>query len=249
MKLRMFAIIGTVSGVAAAIALHQGSQLMAHHSAQEEHLRRMMYAQVSPLEQGPGQQGTRVPEGVLPLDASPMPGVPEEPGSMRPAIQLKPGMNPPRMNTNAQAFLVLKKTDETIKETKDPIWSLQLVNNRNIVLETLPALTGRASRQSADRNTAGNKSPLPKGTYRIDRLGIAAAPFGDPELGRGYWVPVTPLFSTGRSALGFHQDPSWGKLNGESGTSGCIGLQSAEATTKLVTWIKHYNITKLVVES
>ncbi len=249
MKIRMFAIIGTVSGVAAAVALHQGSQLMAHHAAQEEHLKQMMYAQVSPLEQGPGQQGTGVPEGVLPLDASPMPGVPEEPGSSRPTIQLKPGSNPPRITTSSQAFLILKKTDKTVKETKDPIWSLDLVNNQNIVLETLPALTGRAYRQTADRNTAGNKSPLPKGIYRVDRLSMAAAPFDDPELGRGYWIPVTPLFATGRSALGFHQDPSWGKLNGESGTSGCIGLQSAEATTKLVTWIKHYNITKLVVES
>jgi hypothetical protein len=249
MKIRMFALIGTAAGVATAFAVHQGAQLMAHHSAQEEHLKQMMYAQVSPLEQQLGQPGAQAPEGILPLDASPMPGVPEEPGSMRPAIQLKPGANPPRMNTSAQAVLILKKTDKTIKGTKDPIWSLELVNNQNIVLETLPALTGRAYRQTANRNTAGNKSPLPKGIYRIDRLGIASAPFDDPELGRGYWVPVTPLFATGRSALGFHQDPSWGKLNGESGTSGCIGLESAEATIKLVTWIKHYNITKFVVES
>lgn len=249
MKLRMFALIGTVAGSATAIAVWQGSQLVAHHKAQEDHLRQMMYAQVSPLEQTMGNPGAQLPLGSLPLDATPMPGVPEEPGSMRPAIQLKPGINPPRTSTQTQAFLVLKKTGKTIKETKDPIWSLELVNNQNIVLETLPALTGRAYRQTANRNTAGNKSPLPVGTYRIDRMGIAAAPFDDPELGRGYWVPVTPMFPTGRSALGFHQDPSWGKRNGESGTSGCIGLESAEATIKLVTWIKHYNITKLVVES
>jgi hypothetical protein len=117
------------------------------------------------------------------------------------------------------------------------------------VLEALPALTGRAYRQTADRNIAGNKSPLPKGTYSIDRGGIASAPFSDPELGKGYWVPITPLFSTGRSALGFHQDPSWGKQNGESGTSGCVGLANATDTAKLVDWIKHFNVKRLIVES
>ena len=87
------------------------------------------------------------------------------------------------------------------------------------------------------------------GTYSIDRMGIEAGPFPDPELGKGFWVPITPLFSTGRSDLGFHQDPSWGKKNGESGTSGCIGLQKASDTLKLVEWIKHYNLTRLTVES
>lgn len=249
MKIRMFAIIGTVSGVVTAVGLHQGAQLIAHHDAQEEHLRQMMYAQVSPLEQTSGPGASQLPEGLMPLDASPLPGVPQEPGSATPSIQIRPGVSPPRTNTSTKAFLILKKTDKLVKETKDPIWSLELVNNQNVVLEIMPALTGRANRQTANRNTAGNKSPLPKGTYRIDRTGVASAPFDDPELGRGYWVPVTPMFTTGRSALGFHQDPSWGKLNGESGTSGCIGLPSAEATIKLVTWIKHYNITKLVVES
>lgn len=249
MKLRMFALLGTVAGSATALAVWQGSQLVAHHNAKEDHLRQMMYAQVSPIEQTMGNPGAQLPAGSLPLDASPMPGVPEEPGSMRPTIQLKPGAIIPRSNAQAQAFLILKKTNKTIQDTKDPVWSLELVNNQNIVLETLPALTGRAYRQTANRNTAGNKSPLPKGTYRVERAAIEAGPFDDPELGRGYWIPVTPLFATGRSALGFHQDPSWGKRNGESGTSGCIGLESAEATIKLVTWIKHYNITKLVVES
>jgi hypothetical protein len=126
---------------------------------------------------------------------------------------------------------------------------LELVSSDGQVLDKLPALVGRSYRQTANRNTAGNKSPLPIGNYAIDRYGIAAAPFDDPELGKGYWVPVTPLFNTNRSALGFHQDPSWGKNNGESGTSGCIGLESADATVKLVTWIKQFNVQRLNVQS
>jgi hypothetical protein len=249
MKLTMFALLGTTAGIATCLLVNQGAKLIAHHNAQQDHLREMMYAQVSPLEQGPGDVTKELPEGMLPLDATPTPGSAMEPGSMRPAIQLKPGAIPRPAGREAAAYLVLKKSDKTIKDTKDPIWELTLMSTEKIPLETLPSVTGRAYRQTANRNQSGTKAPLPKGTYRIDRMGIEAGPFDDPELGRGFWIPITPLFATGRSALGFHQDPSWGKRNGESGTSGCIGLQSAEDTMKLVTWIKHYNIQNLVVEN
>jgi len=249
MKLPMIASLATCAGVAACLLINKGAQTIAHHKAQAEHLRQMMYAQVSPLEQGPGNVVTDLPAGMLPLDATPTPGVVLESGSMRPSIQLKPGAQLPNITKQAAAYLVLRKSSKTIEKTKDPIWELVLMNNQNIPLETLPSVTGRSYRQTANRNQSGTKAPLPKGTYRVERLGIEAGPFSDPELGRGFWVPITPLFATGRSDLGFHQDPSWGKLNGESGTSGCIGLQSAEDTVKLVTWIKHYNVQKLTVES
>ena len=123
------------------------------------------------------------------------------------------------------------------------------MDSKGTVLETLPAVTGRSYRQTTDRHVSGTKAPLPRGVYSIDRYGIARGPFSDPELGQGFWVPIMPLFSTGRSALGFHQDPSWGKSNGESGTSGCIGLENKEDTIKLVEWIRHFNVTKLTVVS
>jgi hypothetical protein len=249
MNTTMFGVLGLVTGSLTATAVWHGQQWISHHKAEQDHMRQLMYAQVSPIEQGPGNGNLSVPPGVLPLDATPTPGVVNEPGSARPWIQLKPSFSIPTQSQRQSATLVLKRTDKTIKETKDPLWELQLVATDGKVLEVLPALTGRAYRQTADRNIAGNKSPLPKGTYSIDRGGIASAPFSDPELGKGYWVPITPLFSTGRSALGFHQDPSWGKQNGESGTSGCVGLANATDTAKLVDWIKHFNVTRLVVES
>jgi len=144
-------------------------------------------------------------------------------------------------------FITLSRTQELVPNTNDPVWELSLVDKSGIVVDTLKALSGRASKQTANRHIAGNKSPLPVGTYRIDNAGIAHAPFEDPELGKGYWVPISPLFATGRSALGFHQDPSWGKLNGESGTSGCIGLDSPKATSKLVEWIQTYKVKTLKV--
>lgn len=144
--------------------------------------------------------------------------------------------------------IVVVKTNETVKPTNDPIWEVQLVVNDKVV-ETLPALIGRATKQNANRHTAGNKSPLPIGTYVITTSEISSAPFDDPEVGRGFWVPIEPTFATGRSALGIHHDPSWGKTNGESGTSGCIGLKSAQDTNTVVSWIRKYNIREVVVKS
>ena len=44
-----------------------------------------------------------------------------------------------------------------------------------------------------------------------------------PEVG-GRFLPIEPLFPTGRYALGIHYDPSFQKTNGEDGTVGCIAL-------------------------
>jgi len=247
MKLKMYALIGTITGAALALSVHHGKQFLKSRSEVSKYHQEMLLATEQPLELGNNPART-YPDGGLPLDATPEPGYPIEPGSLRPSIQFT-DQPPPLPPLSSTPFLVLKKSSQTIKSTKDPVWTLQLISKDGTVLDSLQAVTGRASRQTANRHVAGTKAPLPIGEYRIDRTGIERGPFGDPELGRGYWVPITPLFNTGRSDLGFHVDPSWGKLNGESGTSGCIGLQSVDATVKLVTWIKHFNVSKLTVQS
>lgn len=140
------------------------------------------------------------------------------------------------------------KTDRTVETTKDPIWDVELVVDGKVV-DKVEALIGRSYRQTANRHIAGNESPLPVGNYRVDKGGIVREKFNNPELGTGYWIPVTPLFSTGRSALGFHQDPSWGLLNKESGTSGCIGLRSPEDTQRVVEWVRQYDVRVVSVQS
>lgn len=247
MKLKMYALVGSLSGVVLALGFHQGQQFFKSREEVSEYHQQMLLAMEQPLELGSDPART-YPDGGLPLDATPEPGYPNEPGSLRPSIQFthQPPALPPLSNT---PFLVLKKSSQSIKSTKDPIWTLQLISKDGTVLDSLQAVTGRASRQAVNRHIAGAKAPLPVGTYRIERAGIERGPFSDPELGRGYWVPFTPMFATGRSDLGFHVDPSWGKLNGESGTSGCIGLENVDATIKLVTWIKHFNVSKLIVQS
>lgn len=247
MKLKMYALVGSISGVVLALGISQGQRFIQSRAEVNDYHQQMMLAMEQPLELG-DDPARLYPDGGLPLDATPEPGYPEEPGSMRPSIQFKDKVPPLPPISNAP-FLILKKTSKTIKETKDPIWSLELISKDGVVLDKLQAVAGRASRQAVNRHIAGTKAPLPVGTYRIDRAGIERGPFSDPELGNGYWIPFTPLFTTGRSDLGFHVDPSWGKLNGESGTSGCIGLENVDATVKLATWIKHFNVSKLIVQS
>lgn len=247
MNLKMYALIGTVSGIAVALGVHHGKGFFAARQEVSEYHQQLMLAMEQPLEVN-GDPSQSYPDGYLPADATPEPGYPVEAGSMRPSIQFKNQIPPLPPLTNTP-FLILKKTSNTVKQTKDPVWNLELISKDGTVLDTLKAVTGRATRQTANRHVAGTKAPLPTGTYRIDRSGIERGPFSDPELGNGFWVPITPLFSTGRSDLGFHVDPSWGKLNGESGTSGCIGLENTDATVKLVTWIKHFNVSKLIVQN
>lgn len=256
--------LALAAGSITAVAQHNISKVMlAHHPAGHPTPYDLMANQpdpTQPLEQVPPGEANATqslpvepPPAILPADADAGPGTIDEPGSARPPIRTKQGWSwknlLPQPASRPSASLVLTRTKEQVKTTKDPLWQLQLVDSKGTVLETLPALTGRSYRQTVDRHVAGTKAPLPRGVYSIDRYGIDRGPFSDPELGQGYWIPIIPMFSTGRSALGFHQDPSWGKLNGESGTSGCIGLENKEATTKLVDWIRHFNVTKLTVVS
>lgn len=154
----------------------------------------------------------------------------------------------PHKDDITSAQIVVTKTNQVVDKTLDPIWEVQLVLNGKVV-DKMDALIGRSNRQTLNRHISGNKSPLPIGNYSIIQSEIYGAPFSEVELGKGYWIPISPLFNTGRSSLGIHQDPSWGKMNGESGTSGCIGLKTKEDTVKIVDWIRKYNIRQLIVNS
>jgi hypothetical protein len=114
MNTTMFGVLGLVTGSLTATAVWHGQQWISHHKAEQDHMRQLMYAQVSPIEQGPGNGNLSVPPGVLPLDATPTPGVVNEPGSARPWIQLKPSFAIPAQSQRQSATLVLKRTDKTI---------------------------------------------------------------------------------------------------------------------------------------
>jgi hypothetical protein len=237
MKLYMIALISGVLGSVTAVSVHfvSTSPASSHNQGQQRDLQAQMVQEM--LWANPSSP---IPSKLDPLHLSPA-------NDRGPLNFDRPVVGPQYPPSSKTAILVLVKTKETTG-VKDPVWQLQLVREGKI-LSTLPALTGRADRQNHNRNMAGNKSPLPTGTYRIDRTEIVREKFLDPELGRGYWIPITPEFATSRSALGFHHDPSWGRNNGESGTSGCVGLRTPEDTLTLVEWIKHYNVHTLTVQS
>ncbi len=172
---------------------------------------------------------------------APMAGVPEEKIGVA-------AITPPPPVAAQTAVVRVTRTDRKVERTHDPIWDVELVVNGQ-VLDRMEAVVGRANKQQVNRHIAGTEAPLPPGQYRIDRGGIAGGPYDNPELGSGLWIPVTPLFRTGRSALGFHQDPSWGLLNGESGTSGCVGFRTAEETRRLTEWIRRYSVGTVLVSN
>ena len=249
-KLTMVAFLALGAGAAAytAVSIRQEAINQQEARYQQMVLMAMQTDSYTPIQQADASgPGNLVPPDQLPADAVPTPGYQSEPGSAPKKIIFKPTV--PAVPVRPVFSIVIERTNEKVNQTGDPIWKVALVDNSGKELDSLKALSGRASRQTANRHQSGSKSPLPSGVYSIDTYGIDRGPFDDPELGKGYWVPITPLFSTGRSSLGFHQDPSWGKMNGESGTSGCVGLESPEATTKLVDWIKTYRINKIIVAS
>jgi hypothetical protein len=92
-------------------------------------------------------------------------------------------------------------------------------------------VTGRNYTQQRNRNQSGTQSPLPNGKYRMGSTLVQGTLV---EVGKvdglnvsQPFLAISPLFNTGRSALGFHVDPSYNKDAKEDGTSGCIGFLNA----------------------
>jgi hypothetical protein len=72
--------------------------------------------------------------------------------------------------------------------------------------------------------------------YRVARSAVSGS---NPEVG-GRFLPIQPLFRTGRSALGIHYDPSFEKNNGEDGTEGCIALTNRWELDDLLNYVRTY---------
>ena len=56
--------------------------------------------------------------------------------------------------------------------------------------------------------------------------------FVNPANGRGWFLPLTPRFSTSRHGFGIHPD---GNL---PGTKGCVGLQGADIKKSWDKWMR-----------
>jgi len=178
------------------------------------------FSNQSPLETGPGNYLAHSP--IIPLPA------------------------PPASKTTAPAIITVTKTTSFFTNTRDPLWNV-IVRLPDGKTQQFPALIGRAHKQNVNRHISGNESPLPMGKYFVTEVSSIGAGLS-PELGKAVWIGLEPSFSTGRSALGMHHDPSAGKGR-ESGTSGCVGLIHHADTLKLAGLIRQYRIQNLLVQS
>ena len=128
-------------------------------------------------------------------------------------------------------------------QQKNPIYLLR-VYHQGKLLYTFETVAGRHFTQNRNRNQAGTEAPLPDGNYRISSHSV---PGTLAEVG-GRFLPVYPQFSTGRSALGIHFDPSYNKGNGEDGTAGCIGLSSRQHFAILLNFVETHKPQLLIVD-
>lgn len=112
-------------------------------------------------------------------------------------------------------------------------------------------VTGRSFTQQKNRDRSGTHSPLPNGKYRMSS-GLTQGTLVEVGKVSGLnvsqpFLPISPMFATGRSALGIHVDPSYNKDPKEDGTSGCIGLTNPADFKSLWSEIDRYQIRSLEV--
>jgi hypothetical protein len=125
----------------------------------------------------------------------------------------------------------------------NPLYKLCLFANGQSV-GSYTTVSGRAYTQNKNRDRSGTEAPLPNGKYRVPTKTTKAtiAEAGDR------FLPIYPQFQTSRTALGIHVDPSFGKSNGEDGTSGCIGLTSKDDLSKVLEYVRTFQPQSLEVK-
>ncbi len=132
----------------------------------------------------------------------------------------------------------------------NPIYILHLCV-RGKEQKSFDIVTGRNFTQNKNRDRSGTHSPLPNGKYRVSNAltqgMLAEVGRVDGLSVRQPFLPISPMFVTGRSALGIHVDPSYDIDPKEDGTSGCIGLTNAANFKDLWASIKQYQIRELQV--
>ncbi|MBM5792579.1 MAG: L,D-transpeptidase [Cyanobacteria bacterium K_DeepCast_0m_m1_088] len=159
------------------------------------------------------------------------------------ATALEVGLASPGTELQPKPLLTLERTTRRLPRTGDPVWDLRL----QIPGEPdrhFDAVSGRADRQSANRDRMGSEAPLPMGRYRLGA--IEALGRHDPKELGPIWIGIEPEFTTGRRVLGIHLDPSAG-LNWNSGTAGCIGLVRSSDMRLLAELVRRSGADTLVV--
>lgn len=148
------------------------------------------------------------------------------------------GANSQRQDT----YMVLTSTGMS-NALGNPLYQLRLYAKGEL-LGAYAAVSGRANTQNLNRHRAGNNAPLPDGRYSVSQTIISANNY---EVG-GRFLPIQPLFRTGRYDLGIHYDPSFESNNGEDGTEGCIALTNSQDLDQVLNYVLIYHPKYLEVD-
>ena len=140
------------------------------------------------------------------------------------------------------SYMRLEKTGRSNK-LRNPLYRLCLYAKGRLQA-SFDTVNGRAHTQNRNRHKSGTQAPSPDGRYRVARWII---PGTHPEVG-GRFLPITPTFRTGRTALGIHYDPSFEKGNGEDGTAGCIALTNRSDLDKVLKFHRRYRFRYIDVD-
>lgn len=147
-----------------------------------------------------------------------------------------------KTQTPCKTCVYVSKTDR-VNKLQNPILSINIYKN-NTLIKSFNGVSGRYNTQLLDRHSSGNESPSPNGKYI---LGIPSKGLSK-ETG-GVFLPYKPQFSTNRSNLGVHIDPSWELNNGDDGTSGCLAVKTLTEYNELVKLIQTNNIKSLIINN
>lgn len=150
-----------------------------------------------------------------------------------PSSVVSPNSNRPK-TIRSENYMTLTPTGRK-NRLGNPLYQLRLYVQGEF-LASFDTVTGRAYTQNRNRHQAETEAPLPDGIYQVSHLVI---PGTHPEVGDRF-LPIEPLFPTGRTELGLHYDPSFEKDNGEDGTSGCIALTNRQELDHVLDYISQY---------
>ncbi|MGL5942351.1 MAG: L,D-transpeptidase [Waterburya sp.] len=131
-------------------------------------------------------------------------------------------------------YMVLRQTGQT-NRFGNPLYELELFVNGQLI-NTHKTVSGRYNTQKRDRHLAGTEAPLPNGRYSVAKHYISGT---HSEVGDRF-LAISPQFSTGRSALGIHYDPSFEKSMKDDGTAGCIALTNRTELDQVLEYIQKY---------
>jgi L,D-transpeptidase catalytic domain len=133
-----------------------------------------------------------------------------------------------------QNYMTLTPTQE-VNQLGNPLYELRLFAKGELVA-SFKTVSGRAYTQAKERHRSGTEAPLPDGRYKV----ATKTTRGTIAEAGSQFLPIQPMFKTGRTALGIHIDPSFNKNNGEDGTSGCIGMTTSEQLSQLLDYVRTY---------